>query len=110
MRHEDWAEVINDDEQCGWMIPVLMLYREHDEDPALRPGMIELEKRKEIIVQMAAGIVRAYRYFRSDRRLQPVGPSVRFRHHNGQKVGRNDSCPCGSGKKYKRCCGSTLVN
>jgi preprotein translocase subunit SecA len=21
------------------------------------------------------------------------------------KVGRNDPCPCGSGKKYKRCCG-----
>lgn len=24
---------------------------------------------------------------------------------NGKKVGRNDSCPCGSGKKYKQCCG-----
>jgi preprotein translocase subunit SecA len=24
----------------------------------------------------------------------------------GQKVGRNDPCPCGSGKKYKKCCGS----
>jgi preprotein translocase subunit SecA len=24
---------------------------------------------------------------------------------NGQKVGRNDPCPCGSGKKYKKCCG-----
>jgi preprotein translocase subunit SecA len=24
----------------------------------------------------------------------------------GQKVGRNDSCPCGSGKKYKKCCGA----
>lgn len=23
----------------------------------------------------------------------------------GAKVGRNDPCPCGSGKKYKRCCG-----
>ena len=23
----------------------------------------------------------------------------------GSKVGRNDPCPCGSGKKYKRCCG-----
>ena len=22
-----------------------------------------------------------------------------------QKVGRNDPCPCGSGKKYKKCCG-----
>ena len=24
---------------------------------------------------------------------------------NDQKVGRNDPCPCGSGKKYKNCCG-----
>ena len=23
---------------------------------------------------------------------------------DGKKVGRNDPCPCGSGKKYKRCC------
>ncbi len=24
----------------------------------------------------------------------------------GPKIGRNDPCPCGSGKKYKRCCGA----
>ncbi len=24
--------------------------------------------------------------------------------HKEQKIGRNDPCPCGSGKKYKRCC------
>ena len=24
---------------------------------------------------------------------------------NENKVGRNDQCPCGSGKKYKKCCG-----
>jgi preprotein translocase subunit SecA len=24
----------------------------------------------------------------------------------GPKVGRNDPCPCGSGKKFKRCCGA----
>jgi preprotein translocase subunit SecA len=24
----------------------------------------------------------------------------------GAKVGRNDPCPCGSGKKYKKCCGA----
>ena len=23
----------------------------------------------------------------------------------GDKIGRNDPCPCGSGKKYKKCCG-----
>lgn len=25
-----------------------------------------------------------------------------------QKIGRNDPCPCGSGKKYKKCCGANL--
>jgi yecA family protein len=25
----------------------------------------------------------------------------------GRKIGRNEPCPCGSGKKYKRCCGNT---
>lgn len=26
----------------------------------------------------------------------------------GEKIGRNDPCPCGSGKKYKKCCGRDL--
>lgn len=26
----------------------------------------------------------------------------------GKKIGRNDPCPCGSGKKYKKCCGRDL--
>ena len=25
----------------------------------------------------------------------------------GPKIGRNDACPCGSGKKYKKCCLAT---
>ncbi|GAB1428160.1 preprotein translocase subunit SecA [Aminivibrio sp.] len=32
------------------------------------------------------------------------GPSQPVK--RGPKVGRNDPCPCGSGKKYKHCCGS----
>jgi preprotein translocase subunit SecA len=30
---------------------------------------------------------------------------VHARNEQGEKVGRNDDCPCGSGKKYKKCCG-----
>ncbi|WZO99583.1 preprotein translocase subunit SecA [Isosphaeraceae bacterium EP7] len=33
----------------------------------------------------------------SEKKAEPV-------RHTGQKVGRNDPCPCGSGKKYKSCC------
>jgi preprotein translocase subunit SecA len=33
---------------------------------------------------------------------QPVQQVVR----GAAKIGRNDPCPCGSGKKYKKCCGA----
>ena len=29
----------------------------------------------------------------------------KLKDEEGKKVGRNDPCPCGSGKKYKKCCG-----
>jgi len=35
-----------------------------------------------------------------------VGRQASVRH--AEKVGRNDPCPCGSGKKYKKCCGKNL--
>jgi hypothetical protein len=36
-----------------------------------------------------------------DDRYPPVVAPI---HRDGPKVGRNDPCPCGSGKKYKKCC------
>jgi uncharacterized protein YecA (UPF0149 family) len=36
---------------------------------------------------------------------EPVRPASAPKRDGGAKVGRNDACPCGSGKKYKRCCG-----
>jgi len=37
---------------------------------------------------------------------QEEAPEVHFTfHRETPKVGRNDLCPCGSGKKYKKCCG-----
>ncbi len=34
------------------------------------------------------------------------GSPVQRKPATAQKVGRNDPCPCGSGKKYKKCCGA----
>ncbi|MCC6346382.1 MAG: SEC-C domain-containing protein, partial [Nitrospirales bacterium] len=39
-------------------------------------------------------------YNRSD------GDGIRQPVHKDRKVGRNDPCTCGSGKKYKKCCGA----
>ena len=37
----------------------------------------------------------------TDTKSEPQKPVVK-----GKKIGRNDPCPCGSGKKYKKCCGA----
>ena len=34
----------------------------------------------------------------------PLPPPVEPIQADAGKVGRNDPCPCGSGKKYKQCC------
>jgi len=35
-----------------------------------------------------------------------VNAAVKTVRRDAEKVGRNDPCPCGSGKKYKKCCGT----
>jgi uncharacterized protein len=109
-RHEGWGELINDEERGGCLIPMMALCHEHDPDPAMRPDPISVEKRKEILVRMAAGLLIAYQYFREPKRRRDrisVAPGPR---RNPSKTGRNEPCPCGSGKKYKRCCGGSIVN
>jgi SEC-C motif-containing protein len=37
--------------------------------------------------------------------MDGVTPKPKQARREGPKIGRNDPCPCGSGKKYKKCCG-----
>lgn len=60
-----------------------------------REGVVEemqIQRRPQKMVLSHGGEVGA------EARVTPVK-------RQGSKVGRNDPCPCGSGKKYKRCCG-----
>lgn len=45
--------------------------------------------------------------YRANQLRKAMGPakSSKVTTADGKKVGRNDPCPCGSGKKYKNCCG-----
>ena len=51
-------------------------------------------------------------YEQADSKLDVISSSGRvdYQHETYQrdtpKIGRNDACPCGSGKKYKKCCGA----
>jgi uncharacterized protein len=65
MRHDEWAELINDESERygGSLIPMMVLYHEHDEDPKMRPEPITPDKREQVIALMAAGLMNAYEVF-----------------------------------------------
>lgn len=44
----------------------------------------------------------------AERDDSPKGIAEPVRNHSGPRVGRNGPCPCGSGKKSKKCCRGTL--
>ena len=106
MRHDIWSELINSEEHGGSMVPIWALAYEHHPDADLRPYKepIDDEKREDLIVHAAAGVMRMHAYFLSQR--NSYVPQTETYVRTGRKVGRNEPCPCGSGKKFKRCCGS----
>ena len=107
LRHRSWSKLLADDDYGGCMIPMLILCHEHDSDPEMRPEPIDAEQRIKIIALMTGGLVEAYVYFRE---LANRTSNARTETPRQVETGRNDLCPCGSGKKYKRCCGSMTVN
>lgn len=54
----------------------------------------------------AGGLDEASEFVKEDGRWFYVdGSTIQPQKNSEAKVGRNDPCPCGSGKKFKKCCG-----
>jgi uncharacterized protein len=113
LRKADWAGLLDDEEHGGWLVPILALGHEHDSDPEMRPydRLISAESREKLIVAAAAGVMGIYRHFEAQRLVQKhlVDNATTFR-RSMPKLGRNDLCPCGSGKKFKQCCGKPTLH
>jgi uncharacterized protein len=113
LRKAHWADLIDDEENGGSLIPIFTLAHEHDPDPTMRPYKepVSAELRETLIVGAAAGMNRIYHYFEAQRLLgtEPLGNVTTFR-RTTPKIGRNEPCPCGSGKKFKQCCGKTTLH
>jgi uncharacterized protein YecA (UPF0149 family) len=61
---------------------------------------------------IADRVSQLYEYFReqreaatAERMAQPASMPA-----TSNKTGRNEACPCGSGKKFKRCCGAPTLH
>ncbi len=66
---------------------------------SLREEVVRMIFRARLVVQAPQGPSNMHENRGGDE--EPAKKTVR----KGKTVGRNDPCPCGSGKKYKKCCG-----
>lgn len=108
LRRGAWASLVNDEDHGGSLVPIFALAHEHDPDPEMRPykNPIPAELRERLVDDAAAGVMHIYQYFRAESAAPELSifDSLTYR-RSEPKVGRNEPCPCGSGKKYKLCCG-----
>jgi uncharacterized protein len=102
-----WSDFVDGDELTALLAPFLALALEHEQPEAgathplagLAPEELArftaaARERLPEAVQDVYDCLAAHR---------PKAEPVR---REAPKVGRNDPCPCGSGKKFKRCCGA----
>ena len=113
MRKELWREILDDENKMGWFVPIFALVHENDPDPELRSYKEPLtdELREKLLEGLSVMVTEMYRHFAPHRERDAAVQQepTTFRRQK-QKIGRNDPCYCGSGKKYKKCCGAIKVN
>jgi uncharacterized protein len=102
MRPESWLVVAqeSDDEEAaiamaGMMALIAIAEREADTDPDPEQITALTEAASDLIPEW----VETLNIWRLRNATDQPAPA------KSTKVGRNDPCPCGSGKKYKKCCG-----
>jgi uncharacterized protein len=108
---EGWGAILDDDEHGGLLVPIFALAHEHDPDPEMRPYKDPMTdaRRQQLITAIGENVPAIYRYFLS-RRRSPSQEKRSAGTNRRSKMGRNDPCPCGSGKKFKKCCGAVTVH
>jgi len=98
LRRSAWEPLIESEEDQGLVAPIVALLRDEHGRPMIESEGEELAAVQEVATELLGPSVVAIDRFWKARRWVP---------QKVPKIGRNDPCPCGSGRKYKRCCGAS---
>jgi uncharacterized protein len=103
LRPESWAKILDsDDKEAASALSILGTFEEMNAGDCTLPAenIADLTLQAPVIIPVC---------IRQLRNTDPPPPalSVEISEARTGKVGRNDPCPCGSGKKYKKCCGAS---
>lgn len=101
----DWLEdqywdALEQDEECVAILNLVAAFDTGEKSPG---HPLTEEERDEVISMLVAGLQYVYVFWR---RYLGVVNAPREPIRAEETPGRNEECPCGSGKKYKKCCGA----
>ena len=96
----DWFEAVDQEEFEDLFYPIMALGGIYDDE---ENGEVILHLNEKELTQLESDLPHVlldiYWYW------QAIINKPQTVRREGEKVGRNDPCPCGSGRKYKACCG-----
>ena len=82
-----------------WLYAIALHGREENFDVL---ESLTKEEHQQTVMQIGSAVLKLHQHFLAQRTPSPSDRPAIVR--TGPKVGRNDPCPCGSGKKFKQCC------
>ena len=115
LRPDAWEEIaLSDDKEASASVSMIIALNDfyHGRSELTEEAEDELDRMAPGLIPEFVRNLNAWTKFRQigKRGSSVAQPHVRFGREEptafGRKVGRNELCPCGSGRKYKRCCGA----
>ena len=96
-----WTELVENQEFSAVLTPIMLLntgtmHAVLDED-------ITHQSRKDLVKMIPQSLEIIWKYWEVERQ-EAARKFASNRAERSLKISRNDACPCGSGKKYKKCC------
>jgi len=100
----DWQSLFDDPRGQEWLKPIHLLGAEGLSETEM--ALVETPaQRDQLANHIQASLASIYRFWIPFRQAIHELQQAKTITRAHPKVGRNDPCPCGSGKKFKKCCG-----
>ena len=93
LRYDAWTPLVHDTKIGALLVALFSLAADGTEQVMEVPNP---EMRRGFVESIPVMLLSFHRYWRTASKQTPA---------HSIKVDRNDSCPCGSGRKFKKCCG-----
>lgn len=108
LQRQNWNVFFDEPNSQEVLRPIYLLGAD-DITPEEEELIRDPSQREELSKKISASVAWIYRFCQPYRQAVAERMIATTFQREHPKVGRNDPCPCGSGKKFKKCCGVATV-